>query len=312
MKKFSILLALSGSQQSRYAAEVCWNLSNNLGAEVVAQHVVDMHSAWEFLGHENPGFVESTRYVGAFQQLCNSLFNLGEELAIEYATAAVTHGQKGDCIVDQGNPVQEISKRAKEHDLVVMGHRPSGVIAANPRSQFQRLSLAEALANDCPRPLLVIQQPVSGWNNLGIVISSEHINERFINSSLSTARALGLQPVVVCLAAIPDMDVEGFASTLRKANPALERVPIGLTQTQNESFSDDSMIWSCTPDQRPTLANNTLLVIPTRAVGEEKMTVLDGAPAVFIRYLNLSSILLWPEEYTLSLVAEEPVLTSTV
>lgn len=310
MKAFSILLALSGSQQSKYAAEVCWDLSERLGAEVLAQHVVDLHSSWEFLGHDNPGFLDSASYVNAYQKLGTSLFNLGEELAVAYAAETARRGQKGECVVDQGNPVQQIADRAKDHELVVIGHKPSGLSATNPRSQFLRLSIAEALSNDCTRPLLVIQQQVKSWSNLGIVISSEHINEGFINNSLKTARALNLQPVIVCLAAIPDMDVQEFALNLRKANPGLRYVPIGLSQTQHESFSDDSMIWSCTAEQRPSLQNNTLLVIPTRAVGDERLTVLDGAPSVFIRYLNLSSILLWPEEFTFSFLAEEQELTA--
>ncbi|HMP54098.1 MAG TPA: hypothetical protein PKD05_21320, partial [Candidatus Melainabacteria bacterium] len=43
---------------------------------------------------------------------------------------------------------------------------------------------------------------------------------------------------------------------------------------------------------------DTLLVLPTRRSGSERLTVFDTAPDLFVRNLTLPSILMWPEEHT--------------
>lgn len=290
----SILLTLSGSKQSRYAAELCWDLAKRLGLAITAQHVVNTHSAWKFLGHDNPGFLESIKYVSEYQKLCSSLFALGEQLGVKYLKDSAPHAIENIFVLDEGHPVDQIIARAAEHDLVVMGHQPA-LMQGQPYGEFLRLSLAESLANQCPKPLLVVQEPVRPWDSMAIMVSSEHINECFINAALAMARSLELQPLILCLAAIQGMDIETFASDLREANPSLFNVPIGLTNMQDALLNQETL-WSGPFDQRPSVTANTLIAIPTRASADERLTILDSSPAVFVRYLNLPSVLLWPEE----------------
>lgn len=305
MRGKSILLALSGSQQSRYATEVCWDLARRLGATITAHHVVDSHSAWEFIGHENPGFLEPAVYLESYQQLVSSLFTLGEELADTYAEEAKSAGIDDVCIVDEGNPVTEICRRAANHKMVVIGHKGTKK-GQQPRSQFLRLSVAEALAHDCPRPLLVVQDECKSWSSLSIMISLDHINEVFINSSLDMAKALGLQPTLLCLTGgaheeLPDQ----FVNDIRESNPRLKHVPIALTPAQQD-ISVKVEHWYAPagiPFDRD-LWDNTLIVIPTRMVAGERLTVVDSSPSMFVRYLTLPSILLWPEEYAFSAADE--------
>lgn len=300
MKGKSILLALNGSRQSRFATEVCWRLAGELDATITAHHVVDSHSAWEFLGHENPGFLDSSRYLEVYQGLVSSLFCLGEELAKKYAEEAKKQGIDDVCILDEGNPINEICRRAANHKLIVIGHKAKK--DHEPRRQFQRLSVAEALANDCPRPLLVVQDECKNWSSLSIMISLDHINEVFINSCLDMAAVLNLKPTLICLTGgVNEEKPEDFVRDLRESNARLKDVQIALTPAHKDIavYVEHWYAPQGTEFDR-SLWDKTLIVIPTRMVAGERLTVVDSSPSMFVRYLTLPSILLWPEEYAFS------------
>lgn len=303
MKGRSLLLALSGSQQSRFAAEVCWRLAERLGTRITSQHVVDSHSAWQFIGHEHPGFLDSSRYLSEYQTLCKTLFCLGEELSAAYEAEAKRLQVEGISVVDEGNPITEVCRRAAEHTMVVIGHRPGTIARENPRSQFMRLSIAESLAHDCPRPLLIVQGKCPEWKNLAIMISIDHINEVFINSCLDTAELLDLQPALVCLAGGPNEEKPAsFVQDIRKANPRLAKVPIAVSPLSDNLFASAVDSWdTADSDITPEDWDKTLIVIPTRQIGGQRLTVVDSSPSLFVRYLTLPSILMWPEEFHLSL-----------
>lgn len=315
MKGKSILLALSGSQQSRYATEVCWNLATELDATITAHHVVDSHSAWEFLGHENPAFLKSDRYLNAYQNLCKSLFCLGEELAEAYTSEAKSRGIDDICIVDEGNPIKLICQRALNHKMVVIGHKPSdhpNLQEPHSTGQFMRLSIAESLSRDCPRPLLIVQDKCPAWSSMTIMISMDHINEVFINSCLDMAAALKLQPILLCLSSGTHEETsESFFQDIRQSNPRLKQVPMALSPAQ-QTISIEIDSWSLPENQKfnKALSDNTLVVIPTREIGGERLTVVDSSPALFVRHLSLPTILLWPEEYVFSL-ADDSVASAT-
>lgn len=301
MKGQSILLALSGSRQSRFATDVCWGLAQKLGAKITAHHVVDSHSAWEFLGHENPGFLNSDRYLDVYQELVKQLFVLGEDLAEEYTKEAKKLGIDNACIVDEGDPIKQICKRAINHKMVIIGHRPSNKVQTLS-SQFQRLSLAESLSHDCPRPLMIVQDECKQWTSLAIMISLDHINEIFINSCLDMAKALGLTPSLLCLTGGAHEETpENLVRDLRTANERLKDMAIALVPAQKDiSVKVDQ--WYA-PDNLPfrkEIWENPLIVIPTRMIAGERITVFDSSPSHFVRYLTLPSIMLWPEEYVFS------------
>ncbi len=312
MKGKSILLALSGSQQSRFATEVCWSLARQLGATITAHHVVDSHSAWEFLGHEKPGFLQPASYLEAYQILLSNLFELGEGLAEAYSEEARELGVDNVCIIDEGNPITEICRRAANHKIVVIGHKH--IKTGQQRSQFQRLSVAEALAHDCPRPLLVVQNECKGWSSLAIMISMDHINEIFINSCLDMAAALNLPPVLLCLrSGVHEESPGDFVSDIRESNKRLKDVPIALIPAQKQ-ITLDMEFWYSAENLKlddNALMKNPLIVMPTRLIAGERLTVVDSSPSLFVRYLSLPSIMLWPEEYVFSAASGKEVKETT-
>ncbi len=302
MKGKSILLALSGSQQSRFATEVCWNLAKKLESTITAYHVIDSHGAWEFVGHSKPGFLNSSVYLDSYQKLLSNLFELGDELAKAYAREAKLLGVDDVCIVQEGNPINEICRHSSNHKLVVIGHRPAAV-HEHPRSQFQRLSVAEALANDCPRPLLIVQDECKEWTSFAITISLDHINEIYINSSLDMAEALGLRPALLCLTGgVHEEKPDDLVKNLRESNKRLADLPIAVTPAEKDiRVSKDQWYAPSNLPFEKEIWDNPLLTIPTRMIGGERLTVLDSPSSMFVRHLTLPSILLWPEEFVYSM-----------
>lgn len=304
MKGNSILLALSGSQQSRYAAEAAWRLAKQLGARITAHHVIDTHNAWQFIGQDKPGFLDSETYVSAYQNLCKNMFILSEGLAEAYASDAKKTGVDDICIVTEGNPQQEICQSAEKHNLVIIGHKPT--LQPEPTntkySEFVRLSLAESLSINSPRPLLIVQGPCKIWSSLAIMVSMEHINEVYLNDCLDLANALNLPPLLVVIECGGNEEaLSEFVSDFRAANEKFSKVPITFSGVdQNIALGDSN--WFLVENQAdPTeLLEDTLLVMPTRKVVNDRLTVLSSSAANFVRFLNLPSILLWPEEYSYS------------
>jgi len=301
MKGKSILLALSGSKQSRYATEVCWRLAKQLDSTITAHHVVDAHSAWEFLGQDQPGFLNPSVYLEAYHSLLASLITLGEDLALSYAAEAKEREIDDVCIIDEGNPITEICRRAANHKMVVIGHKKSkGHL--DTHTQFQRLSVAEALAHDCPRPLLVVQDPCGNWTSMSILISLDHINKVFIDSCLDMAETLNLKPTLLCVRGGPHEETANdFVTNIRASDERLKNIPFAMIPASKnlevrikEWYDPSGAAFD------PHLWDNTLMAIPTRMSADERITIFDSSPSIFVRQLEFPSILLWPEEYVYS------------
>jgi len=295
----SILLGLSASEKSQYAAEVCWWLAEKTNAAVLAQHVVDSQGAWELLGHDRPGFLGSGPFVGAYQTLAASLLSVGQKLADVYDARAAARPITSESVVDDGNPVQEIQRRANEHDLVVIGHHPS--IVESPENEHRhrrRFSVAETLAHVCPSPLLVVQEQCEPWSKMRILLSVKHVNEHYINFCLDLASQLSLEPELVGLACgIHEEDHAMFVADLRKSNRNLYNVTIKVKHLTDYSLDENTCSWwTCEDDIEWDALPDTLIAMPTRKLEGRRITVYGSSPAYFIRHLRLPTILLCPEE----------------
>jgi nucleotide-binding universal stress UspA family protein len=292
MDKISILLALSGTKQSYTAAQMAWRLSDQLNASVTAQHVVDTYTAWSLLGNDVPGLIGSGPYVEAYDTTCVSLRSIGQKLALKYESMSGSQKIKSDCIVEEGDPVAEICRRAADHDLVIMGHRPA---RTNDRFHGMRSSIAEDLANHCPRPLMVIQDESKIWTKMKILVSAEHLNIGFIVAAIETAKMLRLSPEIECLSTgLHEQNPEHIIRDLREAYKVLCQVPLGVTVL---GAGEHRALWSPNPVSFEVDASaETLLAIPTREVGGQRITIFGSAPSNFVRQLTLPTVLLCPEE----------------
>ncbi len=297
MNKMSILLALSGSEQSYEAAQLAWTLAAEVEATVTAQHVVDTQSAWALLGNDKPGLIGSGLYIAAYETLCNSLKDLAAKLAEKYEQMNGADKLNSTCLVDEGDPVHEICKRANEHDLVIVGHAPT-VAKASGYKKFSKASVAEGLANYCSKPLLVVQKRPEAWKYLKILVSVEHLNLEYILSCLCNAHRLNLKPQLVCLATgVHEEKPQNIIRDLREAHKELADVEIEVALFGDFAAQQGSSLWSHQPIRVELDAyTDSLVVVPTREIGGKRITIFGSSPEMFVEYLTLPTILFFPEE----------------
>ncbi len=255
-----LLLALTGTKQSLFASEVAFKLAAKTQASITAQHVIDTYTSWEFLRNDEPGLLASGLYTDAFTNLRHSQKNIANELIAVWKSLADKQNVEYKCFIDEGNPVKEICKRSKNFDLVIVGHRAR--LQDEPEGDpwhGVKYTVAEGLAHDCAKPLLIVQQPVKKlWKKVLVLMSPNHENSNFLRACSGMASSLGAHSEAKFIANMPPAKTDDLFL--------------------NEDF------------------NHTLLILPTRIESSKRVSILDEPTELFVRRLSLPAILLWPEE----------------
>lgn len=301
MAKHSILVALSGSEQSRSAAELAWFIAEKIDATVTAEHIVDCRSVWELLRSEKPGFIGSGPYVHAYEQVMNSMNSLSSQLLSKYE--AIAEGKKvtGKVISKEGNPVEVLARDSKDHDLVVIGHAPSGVRSVDRDfNRYIRRSIAEGVAHESAVPVLVVQSKPAVWQMMTIVTEMDHLNAKYIRSSLSLALLLGLTPrLEVWATGVREETPANFKKDLLVEIPELKGIDIEIDCFEGRAAMARKDLFGKKAEGGASVspAVETLFVLPTRDIGKQRITVFGTAPEEFISSLTLPCLLLWPEDH---------------
>lgn len=308
MSSKSILLELDGSAQCRYAAEVCWALARSNNLNVNAQHVIDSLSAWDFLNFDIAGFIGSGPYFEAHEMMRSCLTRIGESLIEAYTGQAAGHEIPGETFLDEGTTIREICLRAKDHEMVVIGQRGTGM--SSPEEDNRRLprrSIAETLTYYCPRPLLVVQDRCESWTRMNIVLSTNHTPSNLLTSCLNFARQLQLEPqikVVLVNESEPDAilpvesstDATRMLADLNKLVPELTKLKVDVCRTPNLSN-----FWKTDAERD----SDALLVVPVTETNSVRKTCLGTSPDLVVRYLNHPAVLFWMEEQEAEVPKEE-------
>ncbi|MBU6454612.1 MAG: universal stress protein [Cyanobacteria bacterium REEB67] len=305
MSQHSIMVALDGSLYSRYAADLCWRIAQVTGSSVTALHVVDTHGAKQLCGPDSvaageaEGFLRPEEARFFYKNVCEQLHSQAKFLASHYLADALRHGVTTNFVIAEGDPVSVIVEQAARHDLVVIGHSPNkNEKAAINRQKLIRLSLAEALSHECPRPLLFVQAEVSMLSEITVLLSIEHLNELYIDRCLNLAAALDLPVTFLCLTAdLAHTDTAEFVHNLKEANPKLKNLLVEVTtlaavsRAGGHAFSEEFIL------RKGSQQSYTVLpVLPTRKLGKERLTVLGGSTSNLVRTLVQPAMLLMPEE----------------
>src|SRR5579885_2333726 len=298
MQQLSILLGLTGSEQSKYAAEVAWALAKRCEGRVHALHVVDTRSAWDMLRNEKPGYIGSGVYVLAYETLCNSLRNIGNALSEKFTAVAEGQAVPTDVFMLEGDPVKSVCDSARDNDLVIIGHEPRNSAKKDQHRHIVRFAVAEALAHECVKPLIIVQGALAGWSNMSVLVSADHLNFEFIAAAVRLARFLELPvQLVVLTTGTHEQPADSMYKDIRAAHPELKDIQIEIAELSGVAVEKRASIfqqeieldWKPDPD--------TLMVIPTRSSGGNRVTVFDTSPDLFVRHLSLPSIMMWPEEH---------------
>lgn len=308
MSKLSILLALSGSEQSRNAAEVAWKLAKKLDATVTAEHVIDSRTIWELLRNDKPGFIGSGPYVATYETTICALKSLGDKLALEYEAIANGQGVKGECLIKEGNPVEILSRDANDHNLLVIGHFPSGVRASDrDLCHYIRYSVAEGVSHQSVVPVLIVQSKPLSWESMTIVCEIDHINFTYLRSCLNLAKLLGLKPRLEFWGTgTREEGPQTFRQNLFESMPEAKSMDIDIEYFGGHAATERKELFHGQDMSKSAeIPSETLFVLPTRGIARDRMTVFGMEPEEFIRSLTLPCLLLWPEDHNAFDITDE-------
>ena len=304
MSKPSFLLCLNGSSQSQRAANLAFEMARKSNAQLTAHHVVDTSTTWDFLRNDEPGFIGSGVYVETFELLKNAQWGIACKLLEKYEAVAETQDIVSTSFIDEGAPVEQICKRAKDHDLVIVGHRHF-MKNANPKERWHYVhyTIAEGLANQCPKPLLIVQDfGPDLWDDMKILVSLEHLNVTFIRACLRTAFFFGLSPQIICLMnGYHEESAKDLIENLHKTHPDLAEIDITTkTVRSKDAVNQDKIeLWSSNPVNIEfdfSQMKKSLVIVPTRKVQDRSYSILGSEASELVSKLPIASILLWPEE----------------
>ncbi len=293
-----LLLALDAALPARHAAETVWRIAATTGCAVEAVCVVNPDAVQEFIGGTEPGLVAVDTFLDCREQILNQLRAIADSTAAAFEEDSRQRGMPSKCSVIVGDPLEQLGNLSDRFDLVVVGHGISRLPSELTHSTFAKLSLAEQIAHSSTAPLLVVQQPGASWNATTILLSPDHINELYITETLGFSRALDVDPEILLLCS--GVGEEGWVDLthdLRQANPDLKDVTIGTIPWQIGPLWSLQSYWDVPSPHPFHLEHTTIPVIPTRKVGERRITLFGNSVTLWVRYLTEApAMLFFPEE----------------
>lgn len=147
----SILVGIDGSEHARTALRYATWLAHRLDATVTGLHVVDIVSIEGSFFHDISGSLGFEPYLDFTSKMREALQERGAALLDEFRATCASESVRCDTALQIGIVPSEICERARETDLVVIGHR-----GVNQRFSTGLLGgAAESVTRQCPKPVLV-------------------------------------------------------------------------------------------------------------------------------------------------------------
>lgn len=294
-----LLLALDASLPARHAAEAAWRIAATTDCGIEAVCVVNPDAVWDFIGGTEPGLVPFGSYLPCYEEIVNQLVGMADKTAAAFEDDSRQRGMPSRCSVITGDPLEQIAILSKQFDLVVVGHGIRSLPKELTHSTFARLSLAEQIAHECTAPLLVVQQPGAAWNASTILVSPDHINERYISEMVAFSQALNIDPEVLFLCS--GVGEEGWVDLtrdMRRANDDLKGVTIGTIPWQIGPLWEIQSYWDVPTTHPFHFEETTIPIIPTRKIGERRITLFGNSVTLWVRQLTgAPAVFFFPEEH---------------
>src|SRR5581483_11338396 len=192
----SILVGVDGSEHARTALRYALWLAGRLGATVTGLHVVDIVSIEGSFFHDISGSLGFEPYLDFTSKMREALHERGKAILDEFASACREANVRHDTALQIGIVPSEISERAREADLVVIGHR-----GINQRFSTGLLGgVTESVTRQCRKPVLVtplefseIQAPLLAYDGSERASSAMHVA-----AEVCAQLALPLAVLTVC------------------------------------------------------------------------------------------------------------------
>ncbi|HEY2665090.1 MAG TPA: universal stress protein [Candidatus Binataceae bacterium] len=162
-----LLVGVDSSTHSRSVQSYAFSLARRFHAAVIGLHVVDIVSIEGSYLHDISGSLGLEPYLDFSSKMREVLTARGKSVLDEFAMAAAREGIEVETQLDMGIVPNQISDRARNADLVLIGNR-----GVNEKFSTGLLGhTAEAVARRCPRPLFIappeyrdIERPVLAYD----------------------------------------------------------------------------------------------------------------------------------------------------
>ncbi|MCC6979070.1 MAG: universal stress protein [Candidatus Melainabacteria bacterium] len=162
MQSSRILVAIDGSEYSQIASQNAFFVAKSIEADLEAQAVVDPRIVDMFLSPEFAEDLGLKPSIDASATIIKSLKRIaGVVLKLWQADCREHMGKEGKIHLDVGNTTDDILKRSKGFDLVVVGHRGVGYKNHQPSASHFRIgSVAERVAVGANKSVLIaVKEP---------------------------------------------------------------------------------------------------------------------------------------------------------
>lgn len=147
----NILVGLDGSDHARTAVRYAQWFAKHFDAKVLGLHVVDIVSVEGPFFHDISGSLGFEPYLDFTSKVREALAERGQVILDEFTASCAKEGIRSDTALQFGIIPSEICDRAREADLVVIGHR-----GVNRKFSSGLLGgVAESVTRQCSEPVLV-------------------------------------------------------------------------------------------------------------------------------------------------------------
>ncbi|MBY0551111.1 MAG: universal stress protein [Candidatus Obscuribacterales bacterium] len=293
----SILLPITGSEESLYAAELAWYLAKQTDSKLTAQHVIDTASSLRFLGIEKPGLIGSGPFLAAFDTIQGALRNIANKLEDSYTARVSPLGIQSSFVIDEGDPVEEVCKRADKHTLIVTGHNP---VLFDYKQDYKacRITFTQTLVRKSSVPVIIVRRPTN-ISRFAIFCSMDQVSKNWLKNCLQSARTLGAHCDLTFVASgnNEEMPVD-FLQNLKASFPELESEQVRILSSkygQPAEICDEHIA---------DADNQSLVVLATVNADKQRFTSMGEDPEIFLKRVSSSAVMLWPEEFLMPIFSK--------
>lgn len=268
MKTTRILVALDGSEYSQNASLAAFWLTKATDAELDAVSVVDPRIVDLFLSPEfaedlglKPSIDASAKIIQSLKRISNVVLTLWKGDCLKHL------GWEGKTHLELGDTTEEILKRGKDCDLIVVGHRGVGYKDHQPSATHFRIgSVAERVAVGAKKSVMISVAPPESLETVLVAYDGSEASKGALLLAEQIAVKTGKQ--LKAIVVVPSEDQRKQSSSTIELGAALLRNYVPAAE--KDSSGDASVA------VRPSTQQLMDTVFSVR-VGHTGKTILDEA-----------------------------------
>ncbi len=237
MKTTHVLVALDGSEYSQNASLAAFWMTKATDAELDAVSVVDPRIVDLFLSPEfaedlglKPSIDASAKIIQSLKRIANIVLNLWKGDCLAHL------GTEGKTHLELGDTTEEILKRGKDCDLIVVGHRGVGYKDHQPSATHFRIgSVAERVAVGAKKSVLISVAPPESLKTILVAYDGSEASKGALLLAEQLAVKTGKQLKAIHVVPAEEQrkqstsTIELGASLLRNYVPSVEKEHGGKT-----------------------------------------------------------------------------------